>query len=257
MHVNGMTIRSFRSPAGAARALARAIGDALASQPSLVLGLPTGRTPLLLYRELAERHRRGALDFSRASTFNLDEFVGIAPEDPRSYRTFMERALFGHVNISPRRVHFLDGSAPDLALECRRYERAIRRAGGIDLLLLGLGVNGHVGFNEPSGALTADTHVARLAATTRRANAEAFVGLRGGVPRCALSMGMGTILRARRIVLLATGAAKAQAVRMLVRGPITTRVHASFLQTHPSAEVWVDEAAGAGLSDLARKKGVP
>lgn len=252
MHANGMTIRLFASPGRAASALARDIARGLAAHPALVLGLPTGRTPLLLYRELVRLHRHGDADFSRASTFNLDEFIGIAPADPGSYRSFMERELFGHLNLAPRRIHFLDGSAPDLAVECLRYERAIRRAGGIDLLVLGLGVNGHIGFNEPSDGLEAQTHVARLAATTRQANAAIFAGRRGAVPRRALSMGIGTILRARRIVLLATGSAKAEAVRRLVLGTVTTRMPASLLQVHPSAEVWLDTEAAARLTARGR-----
>lgn len=252
MHVNGLTIRFFGSPGRAATALARDIARGLAAHPGLVLGLPTGRTPLPMYRQLVNLHRNGDADFSRASTFNLDEFVGVAPGDPGSYRSFMERELFGQLNIAPQRIHFLDGSAPDLAAECLRYERAIRRAGGIDLLLLGLGVNGHIGFNEPSDGLEGQTHVARLAPTTRQANAAMFAGRRGGVPRRALSMGIGTILRARRIVLLATGSAKAEAVRKLVLGTITTRMPASLLQVHPAAEVWLDADAAAGLNARGR-----
>jgi glucosamine-6-phosphate deaminase len=248
MHVNGMTIRTFASAATAARALARHIARGLAAQPELVLGLPTGRTPIPLYAELVTLFESGAVDFSLASTFNLDEFVGLGSADPRSYRAFMQRHLFEHVNLRPTHTHFLNGAAADAARECARYERQIARAGGLDLLLLGLGTNGHIGFNEPGESLIAATHRTRLTEATRRANAQLFHHRTTDVPREAVSMGMGTILRARRIVLFATGTAKAAAVRRLVTGPITPKVPASFLQLHQSTEVWVDRAAGSALS---------
>jgi glucosamine-6-phosphate deaminase len=251
MPVNGLRLRSFATPALASRALARHIAGCLAANPALVLGLPTGRTPVPLYAELVRLHDAGRVDFSRASTFNLDEFVGIHASDPRSYRAFMERHLFSRVNLSARRIHFLNGTTEDLAAECARYEREIRRAGGLDLLVLGLGTNGHIGFNEPAASLVADTHRTRLTAATRRANAALFDHRASAVPRSAVSMGMATILHARRIVLLATGSTKAAAVRRLVRGPITPRLPASFLQLHRSVEVWVDAAAGARVTESA------
>jgi glucosamine-6-phosphate deaminase len=223
------------------------ISRALASNPGLVLGLPTGRTPIPLYRELVALYRAGRVDFSRAITFNLDEFLGIAADDPRSYHAFMRRHLFDRINLPRRRVHLLNGRAAIVARECERYERAIARAGGIDLQILGLGTNGHVGFNEPGGALVARTHRTRLSPSTRRANAGLFGGRMGDVPREALSMGMGTILGARRIVLIATGASKAGCVRRMIEGPVTTRLPASFLQLHSNAEIWLDRAASVGL----------
>ena len=252
MRVNGLTVRRFASPASAARALARHVARNLALNPRLVFGLPTGRTPVPLYAELIELCRRGAVGFSRATTFNLDEFLGLASTDERSYRAFMQRHLFGHIDLPASRIHFLDGAAPDPQAECDRYERQIARMGGIDLLLLGLGTNGHIGFNEPGQSLVSATHRTRLTQVTRRANASLFGNRVAAVPRHALSMGMGTILRARRIVLLATGTSKAAAVRRLVHGPITPEVPASFLQLHGSAQIWVDEAAGARLSGRAR-----
>ena len=248
MHVNGIMIRRFATPAAAARALARHVGRCLAANPRLVLGLPTGRTPVPLYAELVSLFDAGAVDFSRATTFNLDEFLGLDATDDRSYRAFMQRHLFDHINLSPRRIHFLQGCAADAAAECLRYERQITRAGGLDLLLLGLGANGHIGFNEPGRSLVATTHRTRLTAATRRANAALFNHRVGDVPREALSMGMATILHARRIVLLATGSTKALAVHRLVEGPIRPQVPASFLQVHRAVEVWVDETAGARLS---------
>src|SRR4051812_19946730 len=248
MHVNGLTIRRFASPTGAARALARHISRCVTTNPRLVLGLPTGRTPIPLYAELAALFDAGTVDFSRASTFNLDEFVGIAPTDPRSYRAFMQRHLFGRINLPARQIHFLNGTAADPQAECLRYERQIARAGGLELLLLGVGANGHIGFNEPGRSLVAATHQTRLTAATRRANAALFDHRAQDVPRHALSMGMATILRAKRIVLFATGSAKASTVRRLICGPITPALPASFLQLHRSVEVWIDAPAGSGMN---------
>ena len=242
-----MRIRVFATPQSAARALARHIARTLAATPPLVLGLPTGRTPIPLYADLVALYRRRRADFSRATTFNLDEFLGIRPRDPRSYRAFMQRYLFDHINLPPRRIQFLNGATRNVPRECDRYERAIDRAGGIDLQILGLGTNGHIGFNEPAPALLARTHRTTLSRATRRANAALFGHRVSAVPREALSMGMATILGARRIVLLATGGSKAGCVARMVHGPLTPRLPASFLQLHPDVEVWLDRAAGARL----------
>jgi glucosamine-6-phosphate deaminase len=242
-----LRIRIFPTPDSAARRLAADVAAAVRANPSLVLGLPTGQTPIAFYRHLAALHRDGAVDFSRVTTFNLDEFEGIGPSDPRSYRTFLQRHLFDQVNLSPRRIHCLNGSAGDLNAECARYERVIARAGGIDLLVLGLGRNGHVGFNEPGDVLIARTHRARLAAATLHANRGLFGSRTADVPRAALSIGIGTILEARRIVLMATGAAKARPVERMVNGPVTTRLPASFLQLHAAVDVWLDRAAAGRL----------
>jgi glucosamine-6-phosphate deaminase len=240
-------IRVFPTAEALARALAANIARTLAADAATVLGLPTGRTPIPLYRELVRLHRAGRADFRRATTFNLDEFRGIAAADRHSYRAFMQRHLFDWVNVAPRRIHFLNGATPDAAAECRRYERAIDRAGGIDLQILGLGANGHIGFNEPAPALIAWTHATRLTPGTRRANAALFENRVSAVPREALSMGMATILHARRIVLLATGAAKARCVARMIEGPVTPRLPASFLQLHRKAEIWLDRAAAGKL----------
>jgi len=238
-------VRVFRSADALAGALAHDIARRISETPRLVLSLPTGRTPIPFYQELVRLYSGGRVDFSRTTTFNLDEFVGLDGGDSRSYRAFMQRHLFDHVNIARRRVHFLNGAARDLARECARYERAIRRAGGIDIQILGLGLNGHIGFNEPARALIARTHRTRLTAATRRANAALFGNRTSAVPREALSMGMATILHARRVVLIATGASKARCIDRMVNGPVTPRLPASFLQLHANAEVWVDRAAAA------------
>jgi glucosamine-6-phosphate deaminase len=242
-------VRIFTSAQALGRALALEVARRLAEQPDVVLGLPTGRTPVPLYRELVRLHGDGRVDFRRAATFNLDEFVGLAPDDPRSYHAFMRRHLFDHVDLSRRRIYFLNGAARDVARECARYERAIVRAGGIDLQILGLGSNGHIGFNEPGDALVARTHRTRLTPATRRANASLFGNRVSAVPHEALSMGMATILYGRRIVLIATGAAKVRCVQRMIEGPVTPRLPGSFLQLHRHAEIWLDRAAARNLSD--------
>jgi glucosamine-6-phosphate deaminase len=241
-------VRVFRTADALSRALAFEVARRLVENPRLVFGLPTGRTPIPLYRELVRLHRAGRVDFSRATTFNLDEFLGLAARDPRSYRAFMQRQLFDHVNLPARRIQFLNGATQDVGRECRRYERAIERAGGIDLQILGLGMNGHIGFNEPARALVARTHCTALKPPTRRANAALFGNRAGAVPHEALSMGMATILHARRIVLLATGASKARCVQRMIEGPVTPRLPGSFLQLHRCAEIWLDRAAAARIT---------
>ena len=245
-----MRVRIFETEERVARALASRIATLLTVQPGAVLGLPTGRTPIPMYRELVRLHRTGRADFRGAATFNLDEFVGLGRNDPRGYRGFMRRHLFDHVNLARRRIHLLNGAAPDLERECIRYERAIEQAGGIDLQILGLGLNGHIGFNEPAPALIAATHRTRLRQTTRRANAALFGHRLHDVPTEGLSMGMATILRARRIVLLATGASKARCVARMIQGSVTPRLPASFLQLHRDAEVWLDRAAATRLGAI-------
>ena len=245
-----MTVRIhvFADEQALARALAARIADVVRSQPTAVLGLPTGRTPILLYSELAKLAAQGALDLSRASTFNLDEFLGRPSGHPGSYRTFMEHHLFRHVNLQPDRIHFLDGATSDAEAECRRYEAAIEAAGGIDFQVLGIGGNGHIGFNEPAPGLAARTHRVALTPSTRESNAGLFGDDPSRVPSEALSMGMATILQARHLVLIATGEAKAECVRGMVEGPVTTALPASFLQLHREVDVMLDEAAAAGLS---------
>lgn len=242
-----MRLRVFRSVDLLSQRLALELSRALEVNPSLVLGLATGRTPIPLYRELVRLHQAGHADFSRAATFNLDEFIGLPARDPRGYRAFMDRHLFAGVNLSPRRINFLNGAAPDLVRECARYERAISRVGGIDVQILGLGANGHIGFNEPGLSLISRSHRTPLTAQTRRANAALFNHKLADVPREALSMGMATILGGRRIVLVATGAAKARCVQRALEGPVTPRLPGSFLQLHPRVEFWLDRRAAERL----------
>lgn len=242
-----MDITIFDREGDVARAVAGVISAAIRATPALVLGLPTGRTPLGMYEQLRYLHASGAADFSEVSTFNLDEFIGLGARHPGSFRFYMNRKLFHAVNLEPARIHFLDGTARDLAAECERYEREVHDAGGIDLQVLGIGRNGHIGFNEPGDELIARTHRVVLADSTRRDNAADFGGHLSHVPREALSMGMGTILKARRLVLLATGTAKARAIERAVRGPLATRLPASFLQLHAHVELYLDRPAAALL----------
>jgi glucosamine-6-phosphate deaminase len=240
-------IRIFKTEDQLAATLARGIVDKLRQNPRLVLGLATGRTPLPLYRALADVHRQGQSDYAQATTFNLDEFVGLDPSHPGSYRAYMREQLFQHINLSPRRIHFLDGRAADLDAECARFENSILKAGGIDLQILGIGANGHIGFNEPAPALSPWSHRVKLTLASRKANAGFFDGKLRDVPREALSMGVATIMHARSIVLMATGSEKADVIAKTVTGPITTRVPASLLQLHHEVEIWLDEGAASKL----------
>ena len=243
-----MRVTIFKEVRTLAKSLADRVAQALSGKPDLVLGLPTGRTPIRLYHDLGSMHAKGQVDFSRATTFNLDEFLGIPPEHPGSYRAFMQTHLFSRVNLDPARINVLNGSAADPNGECARYERAIEEAGGIDLQLLGIGTNGHIGFNEPARELAGVTHRVELKSSTRRSNAALFGGDVEQVPREALSMGMATILHARQIVMIATGKSKAGCIEKVVHGPITTKLPASFLQVHRDVELMLDEAAAAQLA---------
>ncbi len=245
-----MNVTVYRTAAEAARAAASIVADCLDRKPASVFGLPTGRTSLGIYDELARLHAEGAADFSRAQTFNIDEFAGLGSHDRRSFCAFMEQHLFRHINLRTGHIHFLNGDTPDPSAECERFERELADAGGIDLLLLGIGANGHIGFNEPGRSLHARSHLARLTIETRRANANLFGGRLTAVPREALTMGIGTLLDARAIVLVATGRAKARAVQSMFTGAVTTARPASMLQLHKNVEVILDlAAAGKSFAD--------
>ena len=239
-----MNIERFEDDEALSASLATHLLERIVAQATLVIGLPTGRTPLGLYRELRERN---GIDWSKVRTFNLDEFAGLDAGNPHSYRAYMQTELFDHVSIDPDNIGFLNGAAADLKAECRRYEEAIEAAGGIDLQILGIGANGHIGFNEPAEGLCAHTHVAHLTQETRQANASRFGDDWTRVPARALSMGMATILNAREVILIATGAEKADAVHGMIEGLITTRLPASILQVHPRVTVMLDSAAAAKL----------
>lgn len=245
-----MNISVYSTEKAAAAAVARQIAARVVRKPELVLGLPTGRTPIPLYREIIALFKTGSIDLSGVTTFNLDEFVGVSRDAAGSYHQFMREHLFAHVNIPADRTHVLNGMASNLEAECARYERAILDAGGIDVQLLGIGTNGHIGFNEPAPVLHARTHKVMLHESSRRANRALFGSDPEAVPREALSMGMATILNAREIVLLAMGKSKARCIERVVNGAVTTKLPASFLQLHPRVELVLDEGAAAGLSGL-------
>ena len=236
------------NPEAASGLVARVVAHDLRANPHLVLGLATGSTMERVYRHLVNMHKDERLDFSLCSTFNLDEYVGLFPSDPNSYRHYMEEHLFRHVNIDPRNTHLPNGMANDLDGECKQYEALILRFGGIDLQLLGIGKAGHIGFNEPLSALRSRTRIKALTPTTMKQNASFFGGA-DKMPRRAITMGVGTIIEARRCILLATGESKAEVVAQAVEGPITSMVTASALQLHPKCTVVVDEAAAGKLKE--------
>lgn len=225
---------------------ADAIEALLRRKPQAVLGLATGSSPLPIYDELAARHERDGLDFSKAHAFALDEYVGLAPGHPESYREVIRREFTSRVNISPENVHNPDGGAADIPAACRSYEEAMHALGGVDLQILGVGTDGHIGFNEPGSSLASRTRIKSLIEQTRRDNARFFDSM-AEVPHHVVTQGLGTILEARHVVLVATGAQKAQAVRDFVEGPVSAICPASVLQFHPHTTVLVDEAAASSL----------
>lgn len=228
---------------------AKIIAKKVRDKPNAVLGLATGRTPEKLYGELARMHREEGLDFSQVTTFNLDEYVGLPPEHDQSYRYFMNEHLFRHINIDLANTHVPAGNADDLHAECRDYEKRIKAVGGIDIQLLGLGRNGHIGFNEPTGSLRSRTWIKILSEQTLNDNAAVFEDP-GSMPKHAVTMGIGTIMEARQIVLLAFGPAKVRAVMEMIEGPLAAICPGSALQEHPRATVVLDGSSSAGLQYL-------
>ncbi|HWB61459.1 MAG TPA: glucosamine-6-phosphate deaminase [Chthoniobacteraceae bacterium] len=232
------------TPDAASNEAARIFAAQLRRKPASVLGLATGSTPLGLYRELAARHERGEIDFSAVTTFNLDEYIGLPATHPRSYANYMRELFFSKIKIPPGRTHIPDGMAPDIPAHCAEYEAAIKNAGGIDLQLLGLGTDAHIGFNEPGSSLTSRTRLKTLTENTIRDNARFFANS-SEVPRHVITMGIGTIMEARHCVVLATGEKKARAVAAMAEGPVTADAPASILQMHPHCTLIIDEAAAA------------
>jgi glucosamine-6-phosphate deaminase len=227
-------------------AAAGIISRLVAGQPGAVLGLATGASVERVYAELVLAHHKHALDFSGVTTFNLDEYVGLSRSHPASFHAFMEEHFLSRVNIDRRRVHLPPTDSEDLTGACEKFERDIRAAGGIDLQLLGIGRDGHLGFNEPTSSLVSRTRIKTLTSATRAASRSRFGGEE--VPLHVVTMGIGTILEARHCLLVADGSAKADAVARMVEGPLTAMVPASALQMHPHATVIVDELAAAGLA---------
>jgi glucosamine-6-phosphate deaminase len=225
---------------------AKLIAQQIRNQPDSVMGLATGRTMEKLYARLGEMHSHDGLDFSLAKTYNLDEYIGLPPEDKNSYRYYMNRHLFFRINIDLRNTHLPLGMAEDLDEECIKYEKSIERNGGIDLQLLGIGEDGHIGFNEPLSALRSRTRAKALTPATYDQNSPLFDNP-DDMPKRALTMGVGTILDAKRVLMLVTGANKAEILAKAVEGPVTSMISASALQLHEKCTVIVDEAAASKL----------
>lgn len=215
-------------------------------KPDSVLGLATGSTPLGMYKELIKMYECEEVDFSEVKTFNLDEYCNLSPDNPQSYHYYMQDNLFQHININRDNTYILDGMTDNVEEECRNYDQKLKKAGGIDLQVLGIGPNGHIGFNEPGERLNVTTHQVELTEETIQANSR-FFNSRDDVPRKAITVGIATILKAQRILLLASGKNKAQAIQETISGYVSTRVPSSLLQTHPEVTIVVDEEAAIYL----------
>jgi glucosamine-6-phosphate deaminase len=225
---------------------AQMVAEVLNTKPNAVLGMATGSTPLGLYQELVRMYERGELDFSRVVTFNLDEYVGLPGNHPQSYGYFMQENFFKHVNVQPQNINVPSGTTSNYPAFCDWYEKRIAECGGIDVQILGIGSDGHIAFNEPTSSLSSRTRLKTLSKQTIDDNAR-FFERRDDVPIYAITMGVGTILEAREIILLANGANKADAIAAAVEGPVTSMITASALQMHPSTRVYVDEPAASKL----------
>lgn len=231
----------------ASQAAARVVARLVREKPNAVLGLATGSTPLTLYGELVRMHKDDGLDFGGVTTFNLDEYVGLPADHSQSYHAFMWENLFSQINIKRENVHIPDGLAEDIPAFCAAYEQAIVDAGGIDLQVLGIGSDGHVGFNEPTSSFASRTRIKTLTQQTVADNARFFEGDESQVPHHCITMGIGTIMDARMNIMLAFGANKADAIAETVEGPVAAIMPASVLQNHPAAKVFVDETAASKL----------
>ena len=225
---------------------AHEVANLLNTKPNAVLGLATGSTPEGLYAELVRMHKEEGLDFSQVTTFNLDEYVGLPDDHPQSYHYFMKEKLFKHVNIPPQNIHIPSGTTRNHVAFCEWYERRIKECGGIDLQILGIGADGHIAFNEPGSSLGSRTRIKTLAQQTIKDNAR-FFEKESDVPIYAITMGVGTILEARRLLLLASGKNKAKAVRDAIEGPVCSMITASALQLHPRSMIFLDEDAASEL----------
>ena len=226
---------------------AQVIADVLNAKPNAVLGLATGSSPIGLYKELIRMHKEEGLDFSQVTTFNLDEYVGLPANHEQSYHYFMHENLFKHINIPRENIHIPSGTTKNYKAFCQWYEDRIKECGGIDVQVLGIGSDGHIAFNEPTSSLASRTRLKTLARQTIEDNARFFDRIED-VPIYAITMGVGTILEARKLVLVANGENKADAVARMIEGPVTSMITGSALQLHPDAHVFIDEAAASKLT---------
>lgn len=245
------------------KAAGRAVADVVNKKPDAVLGLATGSTPLGLYKELIRMHKEDGLDFSKVTTFNLDEYVGLGSTHDQSYHYFMNENLFQHINVRPENIYIPSGTTENYQAFCQWYEHQIEEAGGIDIQVLGIGSDGHIAFNEPGSSLSSRTRLKTLAKQTIDDNARFFESAED-VPIYAITMGVGTILEADELILLANGQGKADALAAAVEGPVTSMITASALQLHPNSQIFTDAAAAGKLSMLeyyqwiqAKKPGAP
>jgi glucosamine-6-phosphate deaminase len=241
-----MDVVICRSYEELSKAAAAVVADLVNHKPNAVLGFATGSSPVGLYQELARLHHKEGLDFSKVTTFNLDEYVGLAGDHPQSYRRFMNEKLFNHINVPVQNTHVPSGTSTNHKAFCEWYEKQIRDAGGIDLQVLGIGSDGHVAFNEPGSSLGSRTRMVTLTEQTIDDNAR-FFKKKADVPRHAISMGVGTVLEARKLLMVVNGKSKAPALAAAIEGPITSMITASALQLHPDVIVFVDEDAAAQL----------
>ena len=241
-----MVIHVFENAQQVGAAAGQLFSAQVLSKPESVLGLATGSSPIETYQELVDQYRKGILDFSKVTTFNLDEYIGIANNHPASYHDFMDKQLFNHVNMVKENIHLPNGNAENLLAEAKSYDQKIAAAGGIDLQLLGIGTNAHIGFNEPDHFFTSGCHVVDLTPSTIEANTR-FFNHESEVPRQAISLGIGPIMSAKKIVLIATGQNKAQAIYDTIHGEVTPMVPASILQAHPNVIFLLDKEAASQL----------
>lgn len=241
-----MIIQRFGTAEQACHAAALILAAQVISKPDSVLGLATGSSPIPTYQELINLHRQGVVDFSQVTTFNLDEYIGIPEDHPCSYHRFMDEQLFSRINVRPGATHVPDGNAADQHAAAVAYDQAILDAGGIDVQLLGIGRNGHIGFNEPDAHFVYGCHVVNLTPSTIDAN-KRFFASEDDVPRQAVSLGIGSIMNAKQVLLLATGKSKAQAVRDALLGEVNPTVQASILRTHRNVIFLLDEEAASLL----------
>lgn len=242
-----MNIMTFKTNEDLNKTGANIIASLVQTKPNAVLGLATGSTPIGIYQELIELYKQGLVSFKQVKSYNLDEYVGLPEGHPETYRSFMNKQLFDHIDINKENTHVPDGNASDLQVECKQYDEALSNA-SIDLQFLGIGHNGHIGFNEPDNNLSSGTHVVDLKEETLQANARFFPSI-DDVPKQAVTMGVGSILKAKMIMLVVRGADKAEIAHRALTGPITTEVPASLLQTHPNVVVLLDKEAGAYFNE--------
>lgn len=241
--MNVMIVRNYNEMSTRA---ANLVASQIIKKNNSVLGLATGQTPVGMYEELIKKYQKGEIDFSQVITFNLDEYYGLPAEHPQSYNYFMWNIFFRHINIPKENVHLLNGLAKNIDKECQFYEDLIQKSGGIDLQVLGIGDNGHLGFNEPALGLNSKTHLASLLDETIRANSRYFENIKEA-PRYALTMGIGTIMKAKKIILLASGEKKALAIARAINGPIMTEVPATVLQLHNDVTIIIDKEAASKI----------